>query len=100
MPVGLGVGACGVVAHGGEHDVGQSPFQAAEGFAFGFAGGAFAFVVGAAFGVAADLGQRDRVERPVELPVPAGIEPVPDDAAGGGRQRSVPFAAANASRLG
>ena len=27
MPVGLGVGACGVVAHGGEHDVGQSPFQ-------------------------------------------------------------------------
>jgi hypothetical protein len=64
-----------------------SPFQAAEGFSFRLAGGAFAFVVGAAFGVAADLGERDRVEGPVELLVPAGVEPVSDGAAGGGRQR-------------
>ena len=85
MPVGCG--ARGVVAHGGEHNVGQSPFQAAQGFSFRLAGGPFAFVVGAAFGVAADLGERDRVKGPVELPVSAGVEPVPDGAAGGGRQR-------------
>jgi hypothetical protein len=36
--------AVGVVAHGGEHDVGQFPLQAAQSFAFGFAGGSFAFV--------------------------------------------------------
>jgi hypothetical protein len=48
--------AVGVVAQGGEHDVGQFPLQAAQGFAFGFAGGSFALVVGPAFGVAADLG--------------------------------------------
>ena len=65
----------GVAAHGREHDVGQPPLEAAQGFAFGFAGGSFAFVVGPAFGVAANLGDRDRVERAVELPVPAGIEP-------------------------
>jgi hypothetical protein len=84
-----------VVAHGGEDDVGQSPFQAAEGFAFRFAGGAFAFVVGATFGVAADLGERDGVEGPVELAVPAGIEPVPETGNG-----AVPFADANAFRFG
>jgi hypothetical protein len=37
----------GVVAHGGEHDVGQPPFEAAQGFASGFARRPFAFVVGA-----------------------------------------------------
>jgi hypothetical protein len=79
--------AVGVVAQGGEHDVGQFPFQAAQGFAVGFAGGSLALVVGAAFGVAADLGDRDRVERAVELPVPAGIEPVPHGPPGGGGQR-------------
>src|SRR4029450_3871400 len=78
---GGGVGAGSIVPHGGEHDVGESPFQAAEGFAFGFAGGAFAFVVGATFGVAADLGERDGVEGPVELAVSAGVEPVSDGAA-------------------
>jgi hypothetical protein len=30
--------------------------------------------VGAAFGVAADLGERDRVKGPVELPVSAGVD--------------------------
>jgi hypothetical protein len=76
------------VTHGGEHDVGESPFEAAESFSFRLAGGAFAFVVGATFGVATDLGERDRAEGPVELPVPAGVEPVSDGAAGGGRQRT------------
>src|SRR5215211_3717363 len=76
----------GVVAHGGEHDVGQFPLQAAQSFASGFAGGSFAFVVGPAFGVAADLGDRDGIERAVELSVPAGIEPVPHGPPGGGGQ--------------
>jgi hypothetical protein len=62
MPVGCGGGARGVVAHCGEHNVRQSPFQAAQGLPFRLAGGPFAFVVGAAFGVAADLGERDRVK--------------------------------------
>jgi hypothetical protein len=43
--VGPSGGICGVVTHGGEHDVGESPFQAAQGFPFRLAGSAFAFVV-------------------------------------------------------
>ena len=54
----------------------QPSFEAAEGFAAGFAFGSFALVVGAAFGVCADLGDRYRVERPVELPVPAAVQAV------------------------
>jgi hypothetical protein len=45
MPVGCGGGARGVVAHGGEHNVGQSPFQAAQGFPFRLAGGPFAQLI-------------------------------------------------------
>src|SRR5215203_3244875 len=80
-------GICSVVTHGGEHDVGESPFQAAQGFPFRLAGSAFAFVVDAAFGVATNLGDGDCVEGPVELPIPARVEPVSDGATGGGRQR-------------
>src|SRR5215211_4437538 len=95
-------GICSVVTHGGEHDVGESPFQAAQGFPFRLAGSAFAFVVDAAFGVATNLGDGDGVEGPVELPIPARVEPVSDGATGGGGQRcgAVPLAAANAFRLG
>src|SRR5829696_5654832 len=85
--VGLSGGICSVVTHGGEHDVGESPFQAAQGFPFRLAGSAFAFVVDAAFGVATNLGDGDCVEGPVELPIPARVEPVSDGATGGGGQR-------------
>jgi hypothetical protein len=54
----------------------QPSFEAAEGFAAGFAFGSFPQIVGAAFGVCADLGDRNRVERAVELPVPAAVQPV------------------------
>ena len=66
-------------------EVREQSFEAAEGFAAGFAFGSFALVVGAAFGVCADLGDRYRVERPVELPVPAAVQAVPHDATRGGR---------------
>jgi hypothetical protein len=85
--VGPSGGICSVVTHGGEHDVGESPFQAAQGFPFRLAGSAFAFVVDAAFGVATNLGDGDCVEGPVELPIPARVEPVSDGATGGGGQR-------------
>src|SRR5215218_3464926 len=48
--VGPSGGICCVVTHGGEHDVGESPLQAAQGFSFRLAGSVFAFVVDAAFG--------------------------------------------------
>jgi len=74
--------------HGAVDEVGEAPFQAAEGFAFGLAFGAFALVVGAAFGVGADLGDRDCVAGPVQLPVPAAAEPLPYGPAGGRGQGS------------
>src|SRR4051812_14265170 len=77
-----GLEGVGVAALGGEDDVGEPPFQAAEGFAFGLPGGAFAVVVGAAFGAGPDLGERERVEGAVELPVAAGVAAVPDRAPG------------------
>lgn len=49
--------------------VGQASFQTAHGFFMSFAGGAFALVVGAAFGVVPDLGQRHYVQGVVESPV-------------------------------
>lgn len=63
----------GVASHRGVDDVGQAPFQAAEGFFAGLAGFAFAQVVGPAFGVGTGLGDRDRVETLVQAPVPAGV---------------------------
>jgi hypothetical protein len=51
----------------------QPSFEAAEGFAAGFAFGSFAEIVGAAFGVCADLGDRYRVERTVELPIATAV---------------------------
>ena len=80
-------GQGGVGAHGAVDAVGDSSFEAAQRFAAGLAFGAFALVVGAAFGVTADLGDRDRVQRAVELPVPAGVVAVSDGASGGRRQR-------------
>ena len=76
--------------------VGDSSFEAAQRFACRLASGAFASVVGAAFGVAADLGDRDRVKGAVELPVPARVVAVSDGASGGRGQGAVPFAAAKA----
>ena len=70
----LGWGFGGIAAHGGEDDVGQSPLQASQRFAFCFAGAAFAFVVGAAFGVAADLGERDRVSARFIWRFPPGLK--------------------------
>ena len=55
-------------------------FEAAEGFAAGLAFGSLAPVVGAALGVAADLGDRNGVERPVQLAVPAAVQAVPNGA--------------------
>ena len=43
-------GGVGVGAHGGVDEVGQFAFEAAQGFTVGLAGGAFAVVVGPAFG--------------------------------------------------
>ena len=73
------VGAIG--AQRAVDQVREPSFEAAEGFAAGFAFGSFALVVGAAFGVCADLGDRYRVERPV----PAAVQPVSYGATRGGR---------------
>jgi hypothetical protein len=54
------------------YDVGEASLQAADGLAAALSFGAFALVVGVAFGVDADLGDRDRGEHPVELSVPSG----------------------------
>jgi hypothetical protein len=50
------VGGGEVVEHGAVDQVGEASFEAAQGFSVGLALGAFAQVVGAAFGVGADLG--------------------------------------------
>ena len=79
---------CSVGEVGAERAVDQvrePSFEAAEGFPAGFAFASFALVVGAAFGVCADLGDRYRVERPVELPVPAAVQAVSHGATRGGR---------------
>jgi hypothetical protein len=65
-----------VAAQRAVDQVREPSFEAAEGFAAGFAFGSFALVVGAAFGVCGDLGDRNGVERPVELPVAAAVEAV------------------------
>ena len=65
-----------VVVQGLVYDVGEASLQAADGLAAALSFGAFALVVGAAFGVGADLGDRDRGEHPVELPVARAVEPM------------------------
>jgi hypothetical protein len=61
---------------GVEDDAGELSFEAADGFAAAFPFGLFAFQVGAGGGVVAGLGDRDPVERAVELAVAAAVEPV------------------------
>ena len=51
-------------------------FEAADRFAFALAFGLFAFEVGPCSGVVAGLGDRDSVERGVELAVAAAVESV------------------------
>jgi hypothetical protein len=53
-----------------------------------FAGGEEPFVVGGGRGVVADSGERDDVERPVELAVTAAVEPVASLLATGGVDRT------------
>src|SRR5215212_6575218 len=64
-----------------EDDADEEPFEAADGFAAALAGGLLAFEVGAGLGVVARLGDRDAVERGVELAVAAAVESVTLDAA-------------------
>ena len=52
-------------------------FEAAADLAAGFAFGEASGGVGLGFGVAAEAGQGDGVQRPVELAVAATVEPVP-----------------------
>src|SRR4051812_15305363 len=59
-----------------EDDADKQSFEAADRFSFAFAFGLFAFEVGACAGVVAGLRDRDPVERGVELPVAAAVEPV------------------------
>ena len=54
----------------------EEPLEAADGFAAALAFGAFALEVVAGRRVVAALGDRDPVERGVELAVAAAVEPV------------------------
>jgi hypothetical protein len=67
-----------------EDDIGESPFQAPQGFHRCLAGREFPLVVGAAFGVVADLDDGHDVQDPVQAPVPGSGQPVPLLLAGGG----------------
>jgi hypothetical protein len=62
-------------------DADEESFEAADGFASALSFGSFAFEVVAGGGVVAGLGDRDPVERGVELAVAAAVEPVALDAA-------------------
>jgi hypothetical protein len=59
-----------------EDDADEQSFQAAECFAAALPLGAFALEVVACGRVVAGLGDRDPVERSVELPVAAAVKPV------------------------
>jgi len=60
----------GVVDHLPVDDVGQPSFERTHGFHGGLAGGEFASVVGAAFGVVAQLDDGHDVQGAVDAPVP------------------------------
>ena len=62
---------------GVEDGAGELSFEAADRFAFAFPFGLFAFEVGARRRVVARLGDRDPVERGVQLAVAAAVESVP-----------------------
>ena len=64
-------------------DVGEAPLETAHGFAVSFASAAFALVVVACWGVAADLAERDEMECVVELTVAGAGETMSCDVAGG-----------------
>jgi hypothetical protein len=66
-----------------EDCVGQASFEAAQGFHRGLAGGEFASVVGAAFGVVADLDDGHDVQDSVQATIAGPGQPVPDLLAGG-----------------
>ena len=57
-------------------DVGEPPFEGAESFHRGFAGGELAPVVGPAFGVVVQLNDRHEVQHPVDPPVAGSGDPV------------------------
>jgi hypothetical protein len=59
-----------------EDDAGEQSFEAADGFAAALALTAFAFEIRARGCVVAGLGDRDPVERRVELTVAAAVEAV------------------------
>src|SRR5262245_26617487 len=59
-----------------EDDADEQPFQGAERFAAALALGLLAFQVRACVGVVAGLGDRDPVERRVQLTVATAVEPV------------------------
>jgi len=65
-------------------NVGQSPFQTAHRFHRRFPRGFLPVVVGAAFAWAAHLHDGHDVQHPVDLPVPAARQPVPDVVPGRG----------------
>jgi hypothetical protein len=66
----------GVFGHLAAGDVGQPPFDAAQRFHAGLAGGQLAAVIGAAFGVVAQLHDGHDVQHPVDAPVPGPRQPV------------------------
>jgi hypothetical protein len=66
------------------HTTGEEALDAADGFAFCLACGGALGDVGAGRGVAALLGDRDEVERPVELAVAAAVEAMPGLVLAGG----------------
>jgi hypothetical protein len=80
-------GSAGVGEELAVDGVGDPSLEAPHGLEMGLAGGAFASVVGASFGVEADLGGGRDVQHVVDLAVPGAGEAVSDLLAGGGIQR-------------
>ena len=66
-----------IVDHGAVDDVGQSAFEAPQGFFVALAGSTFALVVSLARWFAADLSDGHDVQRVVELAIADAREPVP-----------------------
>ena len=72
--------------HAGVDDVGQAAFEGAHGHHRGHAAGLARVVVGAAFGLVAELDDGHDVQDPVDPPVPGPRQPVAFLVAGGGVQ--------------
>lgn len=85
-PLGLLVGSVGDEVS--VDDIGDPPLEGAQGFLAGLALVDLAVEVDPAGGVGlADLGDSDHVDRPVQLPVAAQVDPMPWPWAGGGFAR-------------